>query len=256
MNYIADIRRDRGGTSPLPILPERVDPVNLADEIAFRIEEDILEGVWRPGSRLTQKEICERFSVSRTPAREAIRKLQSRNLIAFIPNKGATVRAPSKKELQDAYEVRGELEGYACERAAAQATEATFAQLEFAQQRIDKLISRIGEEEYYGSRGEPGSNDSLCRANDDFHDVILQAADNDELQRLVGGLGQIFPKDYSWRTVQTPEEMRTLNLEEHDHIYSAIASGQGAAARQMMRKHILHAGTTLITYLDKHGFWQ
>ena len=63
---------------------------SLADEIAFRVESAIVEGLYPPGSRLPQDELCDRFGVSRTPVREALRKLQARNVVVVIPNKGAT----------------------------------------------------------------------------------------------------------------------------------------------------------------------
>jgi DNA-binding GntR family transcriptional regulator len=91
-------------------------PTSLTDEIVFRLENAILEGVYPPGTRLRQDELCVRFGVSRTPVREALRTLQARNLVVVMPNRGATVRIPSRKDAAELYDVRAELEGYACER--------------------------------------------------------------------------------------------------------------------------------------------
>ena len=76
---------------------EQITITSLADEIAFRIQSAILAGEHPPGTRLLQDELCERFGVSRTPVREALRKLQAKHLVVLVPNKGATVRAPSRK---------------------------------------------------------------------------------------------------------------------------------------------------------------
>jgi DNA-binding GntR family transcriptional regulator len=101
------------------MVSEPIVTTSLADEIAFRLETAILDGLYPPGSRVPQEELCERFAVSRTPVREALRKLQAKNLVVVVPNKGATVRLLSRKELLDIYDVRAELEGFSCELAAA-----------------------------------------------------------------------------------------------------------------------------------------
>jgi hypothetical protein len=90
---------------------ERIVTTSLADEIAFRVQSAILDGLYPPGSRLPQDELCEKFGVSRTPVREALRKLQAKHLVTVVPNKGATVRLLSRKELIDIYDLRSELEG-------------------------------------------------------------------------------------------------------------------------------------------------
>ena len=90
---------------------EQITVTSLADEIAFRIQAAILAGDHRPGTHLSQDELCERFGVSRTPVREALRKLQAKHLVVLVPNKGATVRAPSRTELIDVYNVRAEARG-------------------------------------------------------------------------------------------------------------------------------------------------
>src|SRR5262249_46641479 len=91
---------------------------SLADEIAFRLRSDILEGALPLGTRLQQDELCARFGVSRTPVREALRQLQALNLITLAPSRGATVRIPSRRELIEVYELRSDLDGLAARLAA------------------------------------------------------------------------------------------------------------------------------------------
>ena len=117
---------------------------SLADEIAFRLETAILDGRYPPGSRLPQEELCERFAVSRTPVREALRKLQAKNLVVVVPNKGATVRRLSRKELLDIYAVRAELEGFSCELAAARITDSCVTELDRPQRRHRPPPGRAG----------------------------------------------------------------------------------------------------------------
>jgi DNA-binding GntR family transcriptional regulator len=227
---------------------------SLADEIAFRVESAILEGVYPPGSRLPQDELCDRFGVSRTPVREALRKLQARNIVVVIPNKGATVRLPSRKELMDVYDVRSELEGYACELAAERVSSHAIQQLDQAQRHFVQLVESL-------EQGRSGEGDSaaihvqLNHANDDFHRIIRQAAGNDRLYQLTEDLGRLFPKDYVWRALQDSDEMRILNVEEHGRVRAALAAADGETARREMRNHIGHARTVLLRYLDHLGFW-
>jgi DNA-binding GntR family transcriptional regulator len=79
--------------------PSLIETSSLADEIAFRLESAIVAQQLPPGTRLRQEELCERFGVSRTPIREALRKLQAQRLVVLTPNKGATVRIPTRKEI-------------------------------------------------------------------------------------------------------------------------------------------------------------
>ena len=119
---------------------EPIVTTSLADEIAFRLETAILGARFPPGSRLPQEELCERFAVSRTPVREALRKLQAKNLVVVVPNKGATVRPPSRKELLDIYAVRAELEAFSCELAAARITDACITELDRAQGELEDAV--------------------------------------------------------------------------------------------------------------------
>src|SRR4051794_27444888 len=116
---------------------ETLTPTSLADEIAFRLERGILEGEFPPGTHLFQDELCSRFGVSRTPVREALRKLQAQHLLVLTPNKGATVRVPTRVDLEEIYAVRAELEGFAAELAAAHVTDEMLERLRAAQQVIE-----------------------------------------------------------------------------------------------------------------------
>jgi DNA-binding GntR family transcriptional regulator len=227
---------------------------SLADEIAFRVESAIVEGLYPPGSRLPQDELCDRFGVSRTPVREALRKLQARNVVVVIPNKGATVRLPTRKELMDVYDVRSELEGFACELAAERVSSTAIRELDEAQRRFVRLVEGL-EQDRSGEGDSAAIHVQLNHANDDFHRIIHQAAGNDRLSQLTEDLGSLFPKDYVWRAVQDSDEMRSLNVEEHERIRSALAVADGGTARREMRSHIGHARTVLLRYLDHLGFW-
>src|SRR6058998_3708816 len=89
-----------------------------ADDIALVIEETIVSGELEPGTVLRQEQLSEQFDVSRTPIREALRRLAALGLVSFVPNRGVRVRTISRDELHEAFLVRAELEGLATEAAA------------------------------------------------------------------------------------------------------------------------------------------
>jgi DNA-binding GntR family transcriptional regulator len=243
-------RQDQGPAFDI----ETIQTTSLADEIAFRVESAIIEGIYPPGSRLRQDELCNRFGVSRTPVREALRKLQARNLVVVVPNKGATVRVPTRKELMEVYEVRSELEGYACELAVSHVTGDTVTKLDEAQHRIEALLRGL-EHNRAGDAEAARLYVQVNMANDAFHDLIHVACGNLRLRQLILELGQLFPKDYVWRAVRSSDEMRSLNVDDHLRIRGALKAGDGAGARRAMREHIIRARTVLLAYLDGYGFW-
>jgi len=228
---------------------------SLADEIAFRLQAGILDGSYPPGTHLLQDELCARFGVSRTPIREALRKLQAQHLVVVVPNRGAKVRVPSREELIEVYAVRAELEGFASELAAGLAGPETFAALDDAQRRIDEAVAGF-ESSKLEPDGEAAFHRRVATGNDDFHGAIHRAASNLRLQRIVEDLQSFFPKDYVWRAMRSSEELHEIHDVEHRRIRDALAAGDGANARREMTNHILHARAVLLAYLDEHGFWR
>ena len=234
---------------------EQMNITSLADEIAFRLQAAILAGEHPPGTHLLQDDLCERFGVSRTPVREALRKLQAKHLVVLVPNKGATVRVPGRDELIDVYNVRAELEGYACQLACANATAALLDALAASQRRVTDAVAAY-ERDRGAESGDVALDIQFAAANFEFHDAIARAAGNQRLRSMIDELQNFFPKDYVWRAVTSADEVRALNVEEHERIRTAIGRADAARARSEMGSHILHASEILLGYLDRLGFWQ
>jgi DNA-binding GntR family transcriptional regulator len=223
---------------------------SLADEIAFRLRSDILEGLLPPGARLQQEDLCERFGVSRTPVREALRQLQALNLVTFSPNRGATVRLPSRAELIEVYELRADLEGFAASLAATRRSEADLAEIQRAQDEVASALA------VYVAGGAEASFDRRTRtANDSFHEAVRRAAGNRRLAATIRDLESFFPKDHVWRAAVELGELETLNRDDHEAIVASLAGRRPGAARRAMTAHIAHAGAMLIGFLDSQGFW-
>ena len=104
-----------------------------ADEIALIIEEAIVSGELPPGAVLRQEQLSARFAVSRTPIREALRRLAALGLVSFEPNRGVRVRTLSRDELREAFLVRAELESLATELAAPKMSDEELEELECAE---------------------------------------------------------------------------------------------------------------------------
>jgi DNA-binding GntR family transcriptional regulator len=240
-------RRPRGAPG------EIVTATSLADEIGFRLEKAILEGEYRPGTHLLQDELCERFGVSRTPIREALRKLQAQHLVVLVPNKGATVRIPSQVELQEIYAIRAEIEGFACALAAPHVTDDTIRQLDAAQELIDAAHAAAAGD--MSADEEARVNSQITLGNEEFHAIIHRTAGNNHLQELCRSYQSFFPKDYVWRAIRFSPEATHLNIEEHQQIRAGLAARDSFAAREAMSNHILHGGRLLMDYLAHHGFW-
>lgn len=226
---------------------------SLADEIAFRLEREILEGEFPPGTHLLQDEICSRYGVSRTPVREALRMLQAQNLVVVTANRGAKVRIPTRVGLVEVYEVRGQLEGFACELAAANASAELLESLEEAQALI--------EEAHNTPRGSNQSGDAaskidaqISRGNEAFHDTIFRMAGNEQLRILCKSLQRYFPK--AWRSFgSSPDVAETLHIVHHREIMDTVRKHDGQRARAVMEQHVALGGRTLISHLDSHSFW-
>src|SRR5262249_35037040 len=156
----------------------------LVDHLAATLQARVLSGEIPTGTRLRQEAIAREFGVSRTPVREALRQLQALGIAQVEHNRGAVVRAPTARELREAYEVRAELEGLAAEHAAARIADEQLDRLREAQRlfrrSIETLISRRRR-----SGDEPAWDDDSdwVRGNDLFHQVIQEASGNELLLR-------------------------------------------------------------------------
>ena len=229
---------------------EYIVTTSLADEIACRLQRKILNGDYQPGSRLVQEDLCHTFGVSRTPIREALRKLQAQHLVDVIPNRGAKVRVFDRNELVEVYTIRAELEGYGCELAATRMTPKIRARLKGIQDKLAAGVSRFARQEV-GPDDEAHFNSVVNEANVEFHQTIHQAAGNAYLVQIIADLQQFFPKDYIWQAIRSSlGEFLELNVAEHERVLNRLDAGDASGARSEMKRHVLHAGSRLVSYLE------
>ena len=212
----------------------------------------IRAGELQPGQRLRQEDLCERFGVSRTPIREALRKLQAQRLVVVIPNKGAAVRIPSRKEIEEIYDLRAELESFAAELACSNATA--------GDRRGARCSGGAGQASPACRRWPRSGGIAVQHRNQRRHPQLPphhSGRRGNRPPRLHGPhAGSVLP----WRLLLPRNGANRANstrciIDEHEGIRAAVQARDADAARALMRAHIRHAKEILLRYLDERGFW-
>ena len=201
-----------------------------ADKLISDIRNEVSSGILKPGDQLEVNALAERFGVSRTPIREAIRTLVESGVLETRPRKGSFVRVLSAKQLLDLFQVAAELEGMACRLAALSLTKEN---VEAIERGLAKCIQAA----------EVQNNAEYAMANLDFHTAIHNASGNDW---LIEQLRQLQINLNSYRTM--PYEIRgrlKKSTDEHKIICDAILSGDGEHACNLMRDHMMLQGKRL-----------
>ena len=223
-----------------------------ADDIAGLIEEAIVSGELVPGSVLRQEQLSERFGVSRTPVREALRRLAALGLVSFEPNRGVRVRTISHDDLREAFLVRAELEALVTEEAARKLTPDALEELEECEKRFARLTREVRSHEPGGNRralmGE------WMRANHAFHDVLYRVAELPYVESVAKSARRTFSGLTVWAPVDDElEALYERNQAEHRAIRHALAAGSVAGARELAREHVIHSFELLTTILAHVG---
>jgi DNA-binding GntR family transcriptional regulator len=219
-----------------------------ADEIALALEDAIMSGELAPGSVLRQETLSERFGVSRTPIREALRRVAATGLVSFEPNRGVRVRTVSREELREAFLVRAELEALVTELAVPRFGEAELLALRAAEAEFARLTDRLLQ------RGrDPEERNQLTGdwvlANYRFHDVIYAAAQVPFVEAVAKSARRTFLS--RWRA-GGPEidDLYEQNKREHRAILGAIEARSAEGARALAHEHVLHSCRLLEVILD------
>ncbi len=195
----------------------------LRDVVFNTLRRAILRGELVPGQRLMEIRLADQMGVSRTPVREAIRKLELEGLVVMVPRKGAEVAHISGKNLRDVLEVRRALEELAGELACERMSAEDFKKLEQANHKFASVLD---------------SDDItvLGQADEEFHGLIYQATDNDRLVQMVNHLRE---QMYRYRIEHLKNKsQRTILLQEHQDIMRALAARDVEAVRRAIRAHI------------------
>ena len=196
----------------------------LRDVVFNTLRQAILKGELKPGERLMEIQLANKLGVSRTPVREAIRKLELEGLVLMIPRKGAEVAEITRQDMEDVLEVRTALEELAVKDACDHITDAQLSELKKASNEFKKALLE-------------GKDLVTCEDADmHFHDVILSATNN---RRLIQMLNNLSEQMYRYRMEYLKDERthKTL-IEEHDAIRRALKKHDKVKAGAAIRVHI------------------
>lgn len=203
----------------------------LRDVVFNTLRQAILKGELEPGERLMEIQLADRLGVSRTPIREAIRKLELEGLVLMIPRKGAEVAKISEKSMRDVLEVRRSLEELAIELACQRMTEEDIEELAEAQEAFRNAVN---------------CKDAMNIAETDehYHDIIYNGTGNNRLVQILNNLRE---QMYRYRLEYIKDaDKRQILLVEHDHILKAIRSRHVAEAKTAIREHIDNQEITVL----------
>ncbi|WP_245769344.1 GntR family transcriptional regulator [Streptomyces indicus] len=191
----------------------------VREKVLAELRQDIVAGRLRPGDRLVERELAERFGVSRVPVREAVRALVAEGFVYFVTPRRALVRRLDATDVQELFELREALEVYAAGLAAERATPEGLAELA-------ELLERAA------IATETQDGETITDINTLFHDRILSMAGNGLLMSVMEPVdGRL-----RWMTRRN-EEWSTL-LAEHRGMYEALASGDPERARASALAHV------------------
>jgi DNA-binding GntR family transcriptional regulator len=195
----------------------------LHDEIVEKMRAMISEGELLPGTRVPEKLLCDRFGVSRTPLREALKVLASEGLVDLYPNRGAVIATLQMSELEEMFPVLGHLEALAGELACENITEDELAEIRALHYQMVVHFRRGERPDYF-------------RLNQEIHARILQAAKNKALAGVHGTLaGRIRHARY---LANMTHARWTKAVEEHEEILDALSRRDGPRLARILKAHL------------------
>ena len=195
----------------------------LRDVVFNTLRQAILKGELKPGERLMEIALAERLGVSRTPIREAMRKLEQEGLVVMIPRRGAQVANITEKDLNDVLEVRIALENVAIEKACARMSEEEMSRLWLAAKEFEHTITE-------------GNLVKLAEADVAFHEIIYQASDN---KRLIQVLNNMREQIYRYRVEYLKDENAYPTLiQEHRKILELLDKHEKEKVIEVMKVHV------------------
>ena len=210
---------------------------SLADQVFEKLENDIIQGVYPKGEILTELKLVEQLGVSRTPIREALRRLEQERLIQDS-GKGSVVLGITLEDLEDIMNIRESVEGLAAYYAAQNATEEEKEEL--------KQISEL--QDFYFAKEDLIN---LQKMDDRFHDSLYEICHRSVLHDVLLPLHR---KSMRYRKITDKHKtVQERSVNEHKSIINAVIAGNGALAQELMNTHIRNAKEHVIERFMENG---
>ncbi|MFA1545303.1 GntR family transcriptional regulator [Actinomadura chokoriensis] len=215
--------------------------VRAVDRVYARLRADILDGVHPPGGRLGEAELAGQTGSSRTPVREALRRLEVEGLVEVLPHRGARVPDLTPEDLEEIYDLRMLLEGAAARRAATRITP----------KDVDRMDELCGLMERSAAPGDGQDLDRIAELNAEFHGIVRAAAAS---VRLVSMLNAVVQLPLVTRTFHrySPDDL-ARSAAHHRELAAALRAADGTWAESVMRAHVLAAKAVLLRAVDRPG---
>ena len=211
---------------------------SLHDQLTGRLRTLIVEGELAPGTRVPERELCDRFQVSRTPLREALKVLASEGLLELAPNRGARVAQLTVEAVEELFPVMGALEALAGELAARRITTEGLAEVRALHYQMVLHYERGELAPYF-------------RLNQQIHERILDWAGNPTLVTLYRGLaGRIRRARY---VANMTRDRWAQAVAEHEEILRALEARDGVALAQVLKRHLRNKCETVIEALQSEA---
>jgi DNA-binding GntR family transcriptional regulator len=198
-----------------------------SDIIADAIEGMVFDGTFANGERLDEVQLASRFSVSRTPVREALQRLAVSGLVEHIPRRGVFVRQPGPVELIEMFEVMAEMEAVCARLAAERISNAALVKLRSTNDKCAQAVAANDTDLYY-------------RENEQFHAMIYEQTGNGFLEQEARRLQR---RLQPFRRLQLRARGRLVqSMEAHEAVLRGLTEGDAAAAAEVMRTHVAVQG--------------
>jgi len=220
------------------LVPIKLDNYKPLREIVFEhLREAIITGMLRPGERLMELQLAEDMGVSRTPVREAIRKLELEGLVIMVARRGAYVSDLSMRDIAETFEIRAALESLAAGLAADRITPEELEQLERTLVSIGECI-------------ESSDIQEIVTLDEEFHSILFAASRNQRLSQIVSNLREQITR-FRRTSLSTPGRFKGV-FQEHKAIVEAISERNAPLAQALAKEHIENAEHSIMEWVREH----
>ena len=217
--------------------PIKIDSYQpLRETVCEALREAIRNGVLEPGERLMEVQLADELGISRTPVREAIRKLEQEGYVIMMPRRGTYVSSVSVSDVKEIFEIRSALESLSTELAA----------LRIEPDELEQLRTLLTEIEGHIERKDM---DKIVETDIKFHGLLYQVSRNERLVAIISNLKEQLAR-YRTLSMSYPGRLKET-LEEHRAMVEAIAAGDAEAAREAAERHMEQAEETLLKAMRK-----
>jgi len=206
----------------------------LSEAVCDQLAAEIIDATLPPGTRLDEQSLADRFGVSRSPIRDALRQLAATRLVLYFPHRGFSVAAVDSSELKGLFESAGEVEALCAKWCAMRSDAAERKQLQSLHERSARALRNREVETY-------------ARLNDEMHQLIYSASHNEVMAEIARNLRQRL-SPFRSKVFFTAHERIRASHAEHEELVAAILDQDGPRAARAMQEHAAHSAMNALQH--------